>query len=107
MTNLARPIGVYFRENVYHTFGLQFPRQTFLDLLLEVGVQRIMFSVDHPYGSMLEACSFLDQILVSASDRERIAHGNAERHSICNRWIGLKARRGREWPALRPGACVR
>jgi hypothetical protein len=44
-----------------------------------------MFSVDHPYGSMLEACSFLDQILVSASDRERIAHR-----------IGLKARRERE-----------
>ena len=41
--------------------------------------RRVMFSVDHPYGSMLEARLFLDQIPVSAADRERIAHGNAER----------------------------
>lgn len=38
-----------------------------------------MFSVDHPYGLMQEARSFLDQIPVTAADRERIAHGNAER----------------------------
>jgi len=38
-----------------------------------------MFSVDHPYGSMAEARAFLDQIPVTAADRERIAHGNAER----------------------------
>ena len=58
--------------------GFNFPA-TFLDLLLEVGVERIMFSVDHPYGSMAEARAFLDHIPVSAADRERIAHGNAER----------------------------
>jgi len=52
---------------------------TFLDLLLEVGVDRIMFSADHPYASMAEARTFLDQLPVSPADRERIAHGNAER----------------------------
>jgi uncharacterized protein len=79
MTKLARPVAAYLRENVYYTFsGFNFPA-TFLDLMLEVGVDRIMFSVDHPYGSMAEARSFLDQIPVTAADRERIAHGNAER----------------------------
>jgi predicted TIM-barrel fold metal-dependent hydrolase len=79
MTKLDRPVAAYLRENVYYTFaGFNFPA-TFLDLLLEVGPERIMFSVDHPYGSMLEARLFLDQIPVSAADRERIAHGNAER----------------------------
>lgn len=79
MTKLARPLGAYLRENVHYTFaGFNFPA-TFLDLLLEVGVERIMFSVDHPYGSMAEARAFLDHIPVSAADRERIAHGNAER----------------------------
>jgi predicted TIM-barrel fold metal-dependent hydrolase len=79
LTKLQRPLGAYLRENVHYTFaGFNFPA-TFLDLLLEVGVDRIMFSVDHPYGSMAEARAFLDQIPVSASDRERIAHGNAER----------------------------
>jgi predicted TIM-barrel fold metal-dependent hydrolase len=78
MTKLNRPLGAYLRENVHYTFGgFNFPA-TFLNLLLEVGVGRIMFSVDHPYGSMAEARAFLQQIPVSEADRERIAHGNAE-----------------------------
>lgn len=78
MTKLARPLGAYLRENVHYTFsGFNFPA-TFLDLLLEVGVERIMFSTDHPYGSMVEARLFLDQIPVSPTDRERIAHANAD-----------------------------
>lgn len=79
LTKLQRPLGAYLRENVHYTFGgFNFPA-TFLDLLLEVGVGRIMFSVDHPYGSMAEARAFLQQIPVSEADRERIAHGNAEK----------------------------
>ena len=78
LTKLQRPLAAYLRENVHYTFaGFNFPA-TFLDLLLEVGAERIMFSVDHPYGSMKEARAFLDHIPVSATDRERIAHGNAE-----------------------------
>ncbi len=78
MTKLDRPVAAYLRENVYYTFaGFNFTA-TFLDLLLEVGPERIMFSVDHPYGSMAEARAFLDHIPVSTLDRERIAHGNAE-----------------------------
>jgi uncharacterized protein len=78
MTKLDRPLGAYLRENVHYTFaGFNFTA-TFLDLLLEVGVERIMFSCDHPYASMAEARAFLDHIPVSTADRERIAHGNAE-----------------------------
>jgi predicted TIM-barrel fold metal-dependent hydrolase len=36
-----------------------------------------MFSADYPYQSMQQARAFLDQI--PAADKERIAHGNAER----------------------------
>lgn len=79
LTKLERPLGAYLRENVHYTFaGFNFPA-TFLDLLLEVGAERIMFSVDHPYGSMTEARTFLDHIPVSPADRAMIAHGNAER----------------------------
>src|SRR5262245_8816833 len=79
MTKLERPFAAYLRENVHYTFGgFNFPA-TFLNLLLEVGVERIMFSVDHPYGSMAEARAFLQQLPVSEADRERIAHGNAEK----------------------------
>jgi predicted TIM-barrel fold metal-dependent hydrolase len=79
VTKLKRPILAYLKENVHYTFsGFNFP-PTFLDLLLELGgVDRIMFSADYPYQSMAQARAFLEQIPVSAADKERIAHGNAE-----------------------------
>jgi hypothetical protein len=49
MTKLSRPISAYLRENVHYTFsGFNFT-PTFLDLMLQVGVERIMFSAGHPY----------------------------------------------------------
>ncbi len=79
LTKLARPFGDYLRQNVHYTFGGFNFAPTFLNLLLEIGVDRIMFSADYPYGSMEEAKSFLQHLPVSEADRERIAHGNAER----------------------------
>jgi predicted TIM-barrel fold metal-dependent hydrolase len=79
VTKLDRPIGAYLRENLHYTFSGFNYLPTFLDLLLEVGVERIMFSADYPYASMARARAFLEQLPVSPSDRERIAHGNAER----------------------------
>jgi predicted TIM-barrel fold metal-dependent hydrolase len=79
LTKLARPVADYLRQNVHYTFGGFNFTPTFLNLLLEIGVDRIMFSVDYPYGSMAEARSFLQHLPVSEADRERIAHGNAER----------------------------
>jgi uncharacterized protein len=79
VTGLKQPVSAYLRANVHYTIsGFNFPT-TFLDLLLEVGVGRIMFSVDYPYGSMQKARAFLEQLPVSAADRDRIAHGNAEK----------------------------
>jgi uncharacterized protein len=80
ITGLQKPISSYLRENVHYTFsGFNFT-PTFLDLLLELGgVERIMFSADHPYQSMAKARAFLEQLPVNAADKARIAHGNAER----------------------------
>ena len=80
VTKLQRPVTAYLRENVHYTFSGFFFPPTFLSLLLELGgVDRIMFSVDHPYQSMARGRAFLEQLPVSAADKERIAHGNAER----------------------------
>lgn len=79
LTKLQRPAGAYLRENVHYTFGgFNFPA-TFQNLVAEIGVERIMFSADYPWGSMAEARAFLDKIPVSEADRARIAHGNAEK----------------------------
>jgi uncharacterized protein len=85
VTKLARPISDYLRENVHYTFNGFNLAPTFLNLLLELGgVERIMFSADYPYQSMAQARAFLEQLPVSAADKERIAHGNAEHLSGCN-----------------------
>ena len=79
MTKLNRPFSSYLRENIHYTFsGFNF-MAPFLNLLMEVGVDRIMFSTDHPYASMAEGRTFLDHLPVSPADREKIAHKNAER----------------------------
>lgn len=78
VTGLHRPVGAYLRENLFYTIsGFNFI-PSFLNLLLEVGIDRIMFSADYPFGSMSQARSFLDQLPVSPADKERIAHENAE-----------------------------
>ncbi len=79
LTQLERPIGAYLRENLYYTFSGFNYTPNFLDLLFQVGVERIMFSADYPYSSMLAARNFLEGLPLSPADLHRIAHGNAER----------------------------
>lgn len=78
VTKLQRPVGAYLRENLHYSISGFNWTQAFLDLLLQVGADRIMFSADHPYASMAQARAFLDQLPVSTADRDRIAHTNAE-----------------------------
>jgi len=79
VAKLERPIHAYFLENLHYTFAAFNWTPTFLNLLLQVGVDRILFATDHPYASMGVARTFLDQLPVSPHDKERIAHTNAER----------------------------
>ncbi|NBJ16620.1 MAG: amidohydrolase [Dehalobacter sp. 4CP] len=79
ITKLDRTVGSYLCENVYYNFANFLFIPTFLDLFLQVGAERIMYSVDYPYSSGMEARSFLEQLPVSPDDKKRIAHGNAER----------------------------
>jgi predicted TIM-barrel fold metal-dependent hydrolase len=79
LTKLDRPVEAYLRENVHYTFAGFNYTATFLDLLLEAGIDRIMFSCDYPYGSMSKGRAFLDGLPVSDADREKIAFGNARR----------------------------
>lgn len=78
MTKLNHTIGEYLRGNVHYSFsGFNFT-PTFLDLMQEVGVSRIMFSADYPYGSMERARVFLEQLPLDPASKDQIAHANAE-----------------------------
>jgi uncharacterized protein len=76
---LSRPVGAYFRENLHYTISGFTYDAVFLDLLLQVGADRIMFSTDYPNWPMSASRKFLDHLPVNPDVRERIAHGNAER----------------------------
>jgi 2,3-dihydroxybenzoate decarboxylase len=47
--------------------------------MLALGVEKILFAVDWPYEANNTAIEFLKKISISDADREKIAHGNAER----------------------------
>lgn len=78
LTKLACRPSAYLRENVWYTPSGWTYTAAFLDLVLEVGADRIAFSVDYPFLPMPKSRAFLDQLPVSPADKERIAHGNAE-----------------------------
>jgi predicted TIM-barrel fold metal-dependent hydrolase len=46
---------------------------------MTVGADRLLFSVDYPFSANDRGRAFLDSLPVSIPDREKIAHGNAER----------------------------
>jgi uncharacterized protein len=79
MTKLQRPVSAYLRENLHYTFSGFNYLPNFLQLYLQVGIDRIMFSADHPYASMPQARAFLENLPISPADKDRIAHANAER----------------------------
>jgi uncharacterized protein len=91
---LKRTIKEYLRENFYggilagefagqesgaidKSWSLSY--QAYLGMVNTVGIDRVVFTADHPYGSMKAARQFFDQMPINVNDKEKIAHLNAER----------------------------
>jgi len=73
------PIGQYLRENFYITTSGNFRTQALMDVISEVGSDRVMYSADYPFEDMVEAKDWFDGTALSAPDRARIARGNAQK----------------------------
>jgi gamma-resorcylate decarboxylase len=73
------PMSHYLRENFYITTSGNFRTQALTDVILEVGTDRILYSVDYPYEDVVEAKDWFDQIAISDSDRQKIARTNAQK----------------------------
>ena len=78
-TPLRREPSAYLGTNIVFTNSGVFSPAVMLGAVLEVGADAIMFSVDYPYESSHEAVQGFERTTLSAADREKIAHGNAER----------------------------
>jgi uncharacterized protein len=91
---LKRTIKEYLRENFYggilageyadqepgaidSSWSLSY--HAYLSMVNTVGIDRVLFTSDYPYGSMKAARQFFDQMPINANDKEKIAHLNAER----------------------------
>ena len=71
------PIGHYLRENFYITTSGNFRTQTLTEVMLEVGAERILYSVDYPFEDMGLAADWFDHAAIGETDRNKIASGNA------------------------------
>jgi 2,3-dihydroxybenzoate decarboxylase len=78
-TALKRMPSEYLGTNIVFTNSGVFSPAVMLGAVLEVGADALMFSVDYPYESSYQAVKGFEQTTLSAADREKIAHGNAER----------------------------
>jgi predicted TIM-barrel fold metal-dependent hydrolase len=78
-TKSKLPMAHYLRENFYVTTSGNFRTQALTDVLLEVGVDRVLYSVDYPFEDMAEAASWFDQAAISEPDRLKIARSNAHK----------------------------
>lgn len=71
-------IGKYLRENFYITTSGNFRTQTLTEVMLEIGADRILYSVDFPFEDMGIAAEWFDRAPLSEADRLKIGCSNAQ-----------------------------
>ena len=78
-TPLKHDFEYYMRNNVYVTPSGLFNLPQLQNTISMMGADRIMYSADYPYYSLKGAREFLENAPISQEDKEKIAHGNAEK----------------------------
>ena len=74
-----RKIADYFRENFHITTSGNFRTQTLIDAMLEIGVERILFSADWPFENIDHASNWFDVAPIAETDRQKIGRDNARK----------------------------
>jgi len=72
-----RKLAEYLEDNFYLTISGNFRTPSFIDAMLEVGSDRILFSVDYPFEKTIEAVTWFDDLHISERDRLKIGRTNA------------------------------
>jgi len=79
LTGLPRTVSQTILDHVTITTAGFYSVPPFLAALLTFGADRIMFSIDYPFSRIDLQRAFLDALPVTPSDREKIAHRNADK----------------------------
>jgi len=86
LDDLAMPPSEYFLRNIWVTTSGLFSIPPVMCAVQVLGIDRVLFSVDYPFGSSAAGRALLDTLPLSPDDKAKIAGGNAERV------LGLKGR---------------
>jgi predicted TIM-barrel fold metal-dependent hydrolase len=76
---LAKTPLEYIHDHLYVTTSGNWFEPAFVCTLLALGADRILWAIDWPYEANSTGMAFWNKISLSEADREKIAHGNAER----------------------------
>jgi 2,3-dihydroxybenzoate decarboxylase len=68
-----------FCRNFYLTTSGHFSTPALLCALLEVGIDRILFSIDYPFVDNEPGMKWMETVPLSAEDKEKMFNGNARR----------------------------
>jgi 2,3-dihydroxybenzoate decarboxylase len=77
--NRATPFRETFREHFWITTSGNFSTPALLCCVLEMGVDRILFSVDYPFVPNPPGVRWMDHVPLGPDDRAKILSGNAKR----------------------------
>jgi predicted TIM-barrel fold metal-dependent hydrolase len=77
--DLAMQPSEYFARNIWVTTSGLFSIPPVICTVQVLGVDRVLFSVDYPFGSNAAGRALLDTLPLSPDEVARIAGGNAER----------------------------
>ncbi|HXQ53104.1 MAG TPA: amidohydrolase family protein [Stellaceae bacterium] len=69
----------YIRDNLIVTTSGNWYEPAFVCTLLAMGADNIIFAIDWPYEPNSAGMEFFHKLSISDGDKEKIAHGNAER----------------------------
>jgi len=68
-----------FTKHFWITTSGFFSDPALLCSMMELGADRIIFSVDWPWGNNKEGVDWLDRTMISSEDKAKIYHGNVEK----------------------------
>ena len=77
--HMQKSFNYYMKQNVYITTSGVFDQPVFECALAFLGIDNMMFSVDDPFRDNFEAMDFLNATKLSKEDKEKLAHGNADK----------------------------
>jgi len=72
-----KKIADYFYSNFHVTTSGNFHTQTLLAAIMELGADRILFSIDWPFENVSHAAEWFDRVPISDTDRRKIGRANA------------------------------